>query len=1019
MIGENAGSYSASNNALIAISGNRYLVGGQSNSADGDLTGNKGNTDIWLICLDQFGSTLWQKNYGGTGKESIGGIQETSDHGFIVLGTSTSNDGDVSDNHGSMDYWVLRLDSAGNILWQKSYGGSGDEIAAEIKNAPDNGFILVGITRSFDGDVTGKHLGTDDNFDGWVVKIDPNGEIQWQKCIGTPSHEYLESVLITKDGNYLTAGISSNDSTCGRAFNLLVKLDPNGNVLWQNCNAPSATTLHSSLEDFCETNDGGYVLVGSRIERYPMDIRTAAYLVKVDSLGNFLWEKLIVDSSHHYFFTDVVQEEDGNFFISGVKSKYMSDGPADLWISSFSQDGVLNWEKVFGSKGSESNPSIVKSSDFGYLMASVTDGSDGDIIGKHNPTVRNTDIWILKLGASNTIKGVIYYDKNLNEIKDPDELLVSGAIVKSVKAGEEVSSMSSTGIFTNAVDTGSFVTSITNIPHYKSVPLSKTSVFNDYHNYDSINFAIQPIPGQRDLAITIIPINVARPGFTMSCLIYYRNEGTDTIKSGEILFKKDQRYNFLSATPASTSSNGDIFKWNYSNLKPFDTASILVNLRLQAPPAVNINDTLSSIAIITVTDDLLRSDDTTYLNQRVQGSYDPNDKSENLAGKISHREVSSNTYINYLIRFQNTGTDTAFTVTVRDTLDDKLDWSSLQMVAASHSYQLNIKSQNQLTWTFNNILLADSNRNEPASHGFIAYRVKPKNSLVIGDVIKNTASIYFDYNLPVETNTQETEVVQYSISNPQVAIPTISSFTPGSAASGSAVTIEGTYLAGATAVSFGGITATSFTVNSDTSITAVVGTGASGDVSVMTPGGTAILAGFTFIPAPTITSFTPTNGGTATSITISGTNFTGATAVSFGGIAATSFAVSSATSITAVVGTGASGSVSVVAPGGTATLAGFTFTVVTAIDPVPANSLGIRFYPNPTTGSFVIDTLKLSDNWETLEIFDTQGKQKLLNFTIRNKTRVNVNVEYLSTGLYMAILKRKNGRPTIVKFLKL
>ena len=111
------------------------------------------------------------------------------------------------------------------------------------------------------------------------------------------------------------------------------------------------------------------------------------------------------------------------------------------------------------------------------------------------------------------------------------------------------------------------------------------------------------------------------------------------------------------------------------------------------------------------------------------GSYDPNDKTENLAGKISQREVSANSYINYLIRFQNTGTDTAFNVTVRDTLDDKLDWNSLQMVAASHPYQLDIKSQNQLTWSFNNILLVDSFRNEPASHGFIAYRVKPKSSL--------------------------------------------------------------------------------------------------------------------------------------------------------------------------------------------------------------------------------------------------------------------------------------------------
>jgi hypothetical protein len=154
---------------------------------------------------------------------------------------------------------------------------------------------------------------------------------------------------------------------------------------------------------------------------------------------------------------------------------------------------------------------------------------------------------------------------------------------------------------------------------------------------------------------------------------------------------------------------------------------------------------------------------------------------------------------------------------------------------------------------------------------------------------------------------------------------TITSFTPTSGGTGVSVTITGINFTGATAVSFGGISATSFTVNSSTSITAVVGAGASGNVSVTTAGGKATLSGFTFIPMPTITSFTPTSGGTGVSVTITGTNFTGATAVSFGGIAATSFTVTSATSITAIIGAGASGNVSVTTAGGTATLGGFTF----------------------------------------------------------------------------------------------
>ena len=163
-----------------------------------------------------------------------------------------------------------------------------------------------------------------------------------------------------------------------------------------------------------------------------------------------------------------------------------------------------------------------------------------------------------------------------------------------------------------------------------------------------------------------------------------------------------------------------------------------------------------------------------------------------------------------------------------------------------------------------------------------------------------------------------------------VAAPTITSFTPTSAASGATVTITGTNFTGATAVSFGGTAATSYTVVSATSITAVVAAGTSGSASVTTAGGTATLAGFTFIPAPTISSFTPTSAGTGTTVTITGTNFTGATAVSFGGTAATSYTVVSSTSITAVVAAGTSGSVSVTSPGGTGSLAGFTYSAPNA-----------------------------------------------------------------------------------------
>lgn len=178
--------------------------------------------------------------------------------------------------------------------------------------------------------------------------------------------------------------------------------------------------------------------------------------------------------------------------------------------------------------------------------------------------------------------------------------------------------------------------------------------------------------------------------------------------------------------------------------------------------------------------------------------------------------------------------------------------------------------------------------------------------------------------------------------------PSITSFAPTSGKVGSVITITGTNFNLTTAVSFGGTAATSFNIVSPTTITAVVGSGTSGSVALTTPGGSASLNGFTFIPPPTITAFNPPSSAIGATITITGTNFTGATAVTFGGTAATSFNIASPTSITAVVGAGSSGSIAVTTPGGTASLAGYTF-----IPPPSITSFSPTFGPVTTNVTLI------------------------------------------------------------------
>lgn len=292
------------------------------------------------------------------------------------------------------------------------------------------------------------------------------------------------------------------------------------------------------------------------------------------------------------------------------------------------------------------------------------------------------------------------------------------------------------------------------------VPAQLTTAHNDYFNYDSVAFAVQPIAGKRDVEVHLISLGIARPGFPHRYKIFVRNNGTDTIARDTIQLIKSKRLNFNAAFPAANSVKGDTLRWPFTNLKPLDTLGIQLYLTVKAPPTVNIGDTLVSVVTIdSLINDPVPENDTARLIEITRGSYDPNDKTEIHAGKITTSQVAASEYLQYTIRFQNTGNDTAFNVYIRDTLDTKLDWSTFRMIDASHNFQLTITDGSRCLWTFANIMLVDSNMNEPLSHGYLSFIIKPKSNLVVGNIINNTATIYFDYNLPIITNTETTTVV--------------------------------------------------------------------------------------------------------------------------------------------------------------------------------------------------------------------------------------------------------------------
>ncbi len=272
------------------------------------------------------------------------------------------------------------------------------------------------------------------------------------------------------------------------------------------------------------------------------------------------------------------------------------------------------------------------------------------------------------------------------------------------------------------------------------------------------NFCISPNGVHPDLDVTILPVTAARPGFDSSYKIIYKNKGTQT-QSGTInLTFNDTVLDFVTSNLAIDSQVVNNLTWNFTNLQPFESREIVVTLNVNSPsevPPINAGDILNFTASVnsSLTDET--PDDNTFaLNQTVVNSFDPNDKTCLEGNTITPEMVGKE--VHYLIRFENTGNANAENVVVKDMIDTaKFDVNSLIPVGGSHSFVTKISNSNKVEFIFENINLPFDDAN---NDGYVAFKIKTKPTLVLGDTFSNTASIYFDYNFPIVTDPAVTTV---------------------------------------------------------------------------------------------------------------------------------------------------------------------------------------------------------------------------------------------------------------------
>ncbi len=337
----------------------------------------------------------WQKSLGGSAADWASSIQQTSDGGYIVAGYTESGDGDVSGNHGGKDMWVVKLGSSGNIDWQRSIGGAGEDGAGCIRQTSDGGYIVAGWSSSFDGDIAGDNNG---GYDAWIVKLDDTGGITWAKSYGHMPDEYAHSVDQVP-GGYVFAGTRAGPLS---TFFWMIKITDAGDQVYELLVGGSGDEIAQSIQG---TADGGHVFAGYTSSN-DGDVTgnngsTDGWVIKADNAGNGIWVRCYGGTQEDYIY-DIKPTPDSGFIMTGMTNSNSGDvsglhGDFDTWVVKLTSTGDIDWQKCIGGTGYDRASSIQLAPDSGYIIAGFTLSTDGDVDNNSG------GYWIIKLTDSGEI----------------------------------------------------------------------------------------------------------------------------------------------------------------------------------------------------------------------------------------------------------------------------------------------------------------------------------------------------------------------------------------------------------------------------------------------------------------------------------------------------------------------------------------------------------------------------------------------------------------------------------------
>ena len=400
------GSKNESGQSLVATNDGGYIVAGFTQSNNGDIVGktNEG-FDYWILKFNAQNSIEWQKIIGGSSIDKANDIIQTSDRGYAVLGYSESSDGDVTINAGSKDYWIVKLDVLGNIIWQKSFGFSGNDFGVSLTETKDKGFLVVGeldVTAS-GGQGNSKSNSRHAGGDFWAIKLDSNGTKQWSKFYGGSFTDSPTGVVETEDNSFIIVGTSDSkdvdiSSNKGTYDFWVIKIDNSGKLIWEKNFGGKEI---DEARGIVKSDDGNFIIVGdtrsSDADVTSQNGGADVWAIKINDTGNLLWQKNYGGSGFDVA-RSISKTKENQFIIAGSSRSSNNDvsvnqGQNDLWVLKIDNKGQLLWQKSVG--GTEI--------DFAYDAVELTDGSIiaiGESSSKNVDIVENkgfTDLLIVKI----------------------------------------------------------------------------------------------------------------------------------------------------------------------------------------------------------------------------------------------------------------------------------------------------------------------------------------------------------------------------------------------------------------------------------------------------------------------------------------------------------------------------------------------------------------------------------------------------------------------------------------------